>query len=593
MYSIIINSIFCFFKKEKFPFFYILIILLPLGLWGGTTYFHPDNLLKFSQAAILNNGNPGHFNYPAFVIYALATVYGILFTGLYTFGFVDSLADYKTLARESVISKQPFFIDFELFGHFLILSFSFLALFSVYKIVLRITHSRLASGLSSLLLSVSPLWVADSHMLTTDIPCAAMAVATVALIIRFEKSNITIPRLLIIGALVGVSAACKYNVGIVIFAAFALLYIKKVSLRLFITQSIIVGSFSLFIFFLINPYLILEYETVIKNFSSLMNSAANGTIGLHEQSPYQYHFFNSLRFGIGTVPLILILFGIIFFIFSKQYSSCTKIVLLCFPVLYFYKMGNVHMAANRYMLPILPFLCVFFGVFVQFIKQKVFSKLTPFYSTIVICLLTAIIIYSPLKESLYHNLLLSREDSRQHLASLLTTNEELFADKLSLRERYSHVLKRDLLLVRPDDIRFPSENSFSILTKDKNFEYDYLVLDSFSLSPLLDNRYEDHMVDLHNQYLESIQDFILKSKTLIIINPYKRKSPKINHISKARFSPYHPDLFSRNLPGPYIEVYTRENFRNANLSLNNVTSLTSPEEGIFYKKLEDKFRNFD
>jgi dolichyl-phosphate-mannose--protein O-mannosyl transferase len=253
--------------KSRISVTIIIVILLAffIGMHGGTPIEHGDNLAPKAKRTVRNYGNPKFFVYPALMIYMNASVYIVYEMVLHV--LPDKLS--KTL------DKWPYR---DIPGHLLTLLFSIIGALSVYGICFLLTESQLYSTIGSLLLITSPLWNANSHYITVDIPLSALCALAVFVLLHIleKKSEITVQHMVVMGILIGLAASAKYNGAVIAVAVIAAMAFRIRPLIKSIKMLAICGAISIVVFLMINPFILINFRDFLQDFLYASNLVAIG-----------------------------------------------------------------------------------------------------------------------------------------------------------------------------------------------------------------------------------------------------------------------------------------------------------------------------
>ena len=318
----------------------------------------PDEQTIAYQAMKFGRGdlNPHSFNYPSLYKYI---VFG-LFGGDYVVG--------KALGR---FAGQEDFLRafFAADGEFRLIMRAFSAVMGTVGVAL------LARGpgalFSAALLAVNFLHVRDSHFGVTDITMTTLVTASALLAERFARQGGT--RTLVAAALVGgLATSTKYNAGLLaIPLAIACFYapdtdgsLRPVASRLRSVAT--AGGIMLAGFVAGTPYAVLDFPTFIRDFTYEFSHLESGQY-VDVGRGWLAHATRTLPDAMGIVGLIVGVFGI--GVAFRQRGGRAW-VLYSFPILYFLVIGRGQLGFYRYMLPVVPFLCMAAGaVLARFAKR--------------------------------------------------------------------------------------------------------------------------------------------------------------------------------------------------------------------------------
>ena len=561
-------------KNINIEIIFLMIIAILFGLWGGLPYYHPDFIVERSQHILNNSGNPDFFNYPGLVLY------------LHSFFYV--ITDNLLKLLNFLLPQLNISINFYSVSHSVTVLFSIIGSVLVYFSSFIITKNRITAFLSSFILSTSLIWVANSHYLTVDLPLATFCVLVLFLSLYLIKKSKTLSmlELFILGSGVGLCAAAKYNGSLIITSILLpLVYSYKDEKKLLLKHLTLIISFSIIIFLLTNPFIILNFDKFYSDFMYEINHAQTGHFGFQNNNNFLYHIKNSLLNGFGVIPLLIAFIGLLYVILSGKYKRTQKLSLITFPFIFYLFMGSSRLSFQRYMLPLIPFLSIYTAIGVHFIYNKLQKTIKNKYITyMIVGLLILITLIPNFKYSIKHNLLLTKTDTRQQLINVLNnvnkpTYINVFAGmymKQTLKDsnfnenitKYHNSIPRD---------------SFRIYME---INREILFFDSFSHDRLLYDIEPHHLKKNYKDYEELY---------IIQITPFTKSKNKISFSPGSIYSPYLPDIKYRKKPGPFIEIYlpTKElaNSFVKNMKKHNIEFTFTTGKKSYYLNEIRKFKN--
>lgn len=543
--------------KSKISLTIILIAIFAFvfGMHGGTPIEHGDNLAPKAKRTVRNFGNPRFFTYPALMLYMNASVYIVYELALEVLP--------EKISR--TLDKWPYR---DIPGHLLTTLFSIIGAMSVFGICSILTKSSLFSTIGALLLITSPLWNANSHYITVDIPLAALCMLTVFVLLYFleKKYEIKVQYVIFLGFLIGLAASAKYNGALVASAVIAAILIRVKPLMHGLKFLVICGFFAIGTFLAVNPFILFNFHDFVQDFLYASKIVAIGHPGFMVTA-FHHHLSESLYLGWNFGPILLSVFGIIIVITSSKLKLHSKLAILVFPFIHLIVLLRTKMTFHRYVLPLMPFLAVFasYALFKigQYIKSRYHTNLQSiFYLIMSVATLCVLGVNS--YQSLRHNSILQKVDTRTILGDRFSANSTEISDlKIGAGSYCMNFLGDSAKLKTMNWVR----NSDVDITGD----YDIIVIDSFT---------HDRYITDENMRMQI--DFSMFSKGhLISVSPYKLKNKAAVPFSPmSMYSPYYPDLPFRTNPGPYIEIYI------ANPQLAQSLSQTLTRNGIFTSSCE-------
>jgi len=482
-----------------------IIIAIIFSSWGGAPYFHPDTVSHRGLKLFVNYGDPGFYNYPALTFY-LHGIFYILSAPFY-FIFMDDPA--RAFAIPSLINIP---------GHLVTVIFSIFGVYSLYKLGDELYEHKLSSLFSCLLLIFSPLWNSEAHYLTVDIPLASFCIFTVYVSYRTYINGILERRnILYLGLLIGLTAAVKYNGALIATSVALAIFFLASTFKQFIYGLFLSAATSIIVFLFLNPYILINFDSFYKDFFFEVNHSTVGHDGYDSISLIEIFSQSFSLFGI-----ILSAVGFLIFCSAKKAFS-DKLIILLFPLLFMLVVSFGGLRFYRYILPIMPFLALLSGFAID---KAICCNNKNMLVLVILALFTATLSVNTYRSSL-HNILLQRSDTRELIQNLNLNSEK--AHESIVVGPYIQKITKGLS-------RFKGE-----LIKS---DVDVIIFDSFS-----HDRYIIH--DSGSPY--KTEGLELYDK-IIAISPFTLPKEKIPYSQKSVYSPFAPDIFLREFPGPYIEI---------------------------------------
>ena len=344
----------------------ILLTALGVRLWGITfglplVMARPDELAVLFTAVRMHGGdaNPRFFDYPALYIYVLAGLFSVYYGIQLLRGRVSNPPEFVTSFRDHF---EPFFLIARTTTALLGTATVYLC----YRVALPL-FGRTAALASALFLALAFLHVRDSHYGTTDVPMTFFVMAAMLAVVRLHETRA--PRdAWLAGALAGCAAGTKYNAVLLVLPMLAVQVahawpLRREPRRVFRELHVVRWGLAFAAIFLAtNPYLLLDSETALRDLRLLQASTANGMTPRDVLGRgWWYHLPFSLRHGLGLPLLTASLAGLALMLYRAPVHA---LVLASFPVGYYLAVGAAYNVFVRYMMPVVPFLCIFAGYLV-------------------------------------------------------------------------------------------------------------------------------------------------------------------------------------------------------------------------------------
>ena len=391
-----------------------------LRVWGigfGIPHIdaRPDEIEVVGRAVRLLSGdlNPHFFHYPSFFFYLVGAVVAA-WTGItvLTGGTVE-----EVLTAAAVDPSQ------------LILMARWLsALAGVATVAVVYGIGRRFSGtgvglMAALFLAVSPLHARDSHFATTDVTLALfLSLAIWALLAAYEEGRVRDYALA--GLFAGLAASTKY-VGFIMPGALVVAHLMRYAPQipgqgLLVTARKALNTPGPWVFLgagvgafvLTSPYVLLDWGLFTSHFRFQLAHLSGGQ-GLDLGIGAVYHLRNTLPKGLGW-PVFLAASGGALLAFRKVPHR--TVVLLAFPVLFYASTATSRTLFLRYMIPLLPFVCVLSGYAVHEMRTMLFADRAR-----VTALLAVALAVLPSGRSVQMDRVFARTDSRILATQWLTS----------------------------------------------------------------------------------------------------------------------------------------------------------------------------
>ncbi len=328
----------------------ILGVGLGLRLWGldfglPNLYCRPDESTLVHKAAGMGKGdlNPHFFNYPSLHFYVLAVLYGLYFCAGYLSGTFAGLADFE---RQCLVDPSAVY----LLGRFLGAGLG-AASIAVLYLIGRSAGGRRVGLVAAALLSVAFLHTRDSHFLTVDIPASFHLLVAYLFFFRYLKGGRW--RELAWGAVfLGLATSTKYNLGIFVVAQVLAVGLGPAIVR----WKYLAGSLALtgLAFIAGTPFALLDWPTFWRDLSF---ERAHFAVGHGQDLGWGWvrHLSFTLPAGLGWPLLLAGLGGCAWLGWRRRPMD---LVLLGGILAYYAVAGSGKLVFPRYMLPLVPLLCL-------------------------------------------------------------------------------------------------------------------------------------------------------------------------------------------------------------------------------------------
>ena len=329
----------------------IVLVAAAVRLWGihfGLPHLNarPDEGAIVAIAGGMRGGdfNPHFFNYPALFMLAVAL-------GWFALDVMSTVFPPLNLWMDAAATTTPYRIARYISAAAGIASVLFL--FRVGERLFGVTTALASAAL----LALAFLHVRDSHFGVTDVPMTFLVlVAFYYIVRRFESGQRA--DLIAAGVASGLATSTKYNAVLIALPALAAIVLEPPGRRRSIGTrfwdaalyaSLLVGAF-----LLTSPYSVLEFRRFIADVVYESKHLAGGH-GIVLTRGWHHHATFTLRHGLGLPMLCAGVFGMLLLLVRDRRKG---ILVALFPVSYYALLGSGYTVFARYMLPVIPFVCL-------------------------------------------------------------------------------------------------------------------------------------------------------------------------------------------------------------------------------------------
>ena len=285
--------------------------------------------------------NPRFFDYPGFIFY----MHLLVAVARFMLG---------ALAGQWTSLDQVGQTDFFLWARGLSALFGTCTVFVLYQAGLRwgARHALLGAGL----LAVMPMHVRESHYALTDVPATFFVTLTFLLsLIAHEKA--TLRAFVWAGVAAGLAIGSKYNAGVVLLLPVitAVMTLEASPSRLRCLLGVLAGACGAFL--LVAPYTVADLPGFLNGFAHL--------VGYYQPRPASAEsgwiiYLKHLRLTMAWPASLLLVAGLVLGVVRavKGPGRLRWTLLVTMPVVYYAMIGGKSLIFGRYLLPLLPFVCL-------------------------------------------------------------------------------------------------------------------------------------------------------------------------------------------------------------------------------------------
>ncbi len=392
----------------------VMLLAVSLRVWGigfglPVATARPDETQIAGPAVGYLSGDfrPPFFHWPTLFQYVVALAY-VLYAvvGRPLTGFA-SLAAFAESRRQNL---APFLY----ISRSLSMLFGVATVWCVYAIGRRVFDATVGV-VAALFLALAFLHVRDSHFGVTDVPLTALIVGAVLLILRWREAG-GFGRAIVAGLVTGLAGSMKYN-GLVASVAFAVAWILRTveapsprsrSVRRLAVELV---SYSVAVavgFFGSSPYILIDWPRFLADTGAQWDTLTIGH-GMALSRGWWYYAQVVLPAAMGWPMFVAGVAGVVLLLATRWRSS---IVLLAFPLSYYVISGRAYSVFARYMLPMVPFLCLTAAWSVVYTAQGIARAWTPASRMRLVAALALVVVAPTAYKSVLLDRLLARTDNR-------------------------------------------------------------------------------------------------------------------------------------------------------------------------------------
>lgn len=305
-----------------------------------------------------------------------------------------------------------------------------------------------------------------------------------------------------------------------------------------------------------SPYWVLDFQNFAAEFLrvwSCYKGAGSGQLGYEGQWNWGYYLRHGLADGVGIPMLVAALSGAILLLVRPMPRN---LYFLSFPLTYFAIAGLSSIRTARYMLPILPFVCLAAAAFLVWFVTRIFGTESKWKAAVLV--VVGIAAVSPsLVSGLRFDYLSARPDTRVQADAWACENipasgKALVSSNVFLRGagRKSQITFLDKTLF---DTRVHNLSSLKDLETYRKEGFQYLFLDEWHVRVVLAGRPGEHpqFRETMKRYGRLLKELEESSQVVAVFSPYAEGgSLDLNNLDIPSRS-----LWSLKSFGPAIKVY--------------------------------------
>jgi 4-amino-4-deoxy-L-arabinose transferase-like glycosyltransferase len=411
-----------------------------LRVWGLAfglphPFTRPDEEVIVDVAlGVLSDRNPHFFDWPTLFMYLTAVGYAVLL------GIERAIGGAITNPAIAKSSFEPLLV---LIPRALSVSAG-IATIAVLFGAARELFSRRVALVAAAFLAVAFLHVRDSHFGVTDVPATFLAVCAFWAGLRCATRGLTMRRVAIAGALCGLAASTKYNTVLVLLPAVLAILSQTIwtqprSIGVAVRALALLLVCATVAFLVGTPFAALDHRTFLAAVTGVRHHLANGHVVMARG--WTYHAMFTLRYGLGIPLVVTAIVGACWLVARQPRAA---VFVLAFPIPYYLVLGSGLTVFVRYMIPIVPFLCLTAAVAVDRFADSIGRAFSARGRDVATAALVAIIAMPTAVPSVTFDRLMTKVDTRVIGSEWISARFPAGASMYQNGYGYGHVLPKPL-----------------------------------------------------------------------------------------------------------------------------------------------------
>jgi 4-amino-4-deoxy-L-arabinose transferase-like glycosyltransferase len=317
--------------------------------------------------------------------------------------------------------------------------------------------------------AVWPNHVRESHFALTDTPLTFFVAATFVLSLRAYESG-TVWWFIAAGAGSGLAAATKYNGAYALVLPLIAACVASVPGTVRVAAASIAVAASAVAFLIAAPYTVLDLPGFLNAFGTLS--------GYYRPRPFAEGatiYIGHLRAAVGLAGLIAIAAGVVWATFRavREHDLRRWAIVLVFPLLYFYGVSTKYLIFGRYLLPIVPFLCLIIGLIVGDAMKWVWHLNRPIaVRTLILACSLPVVLFSVVRAGIEwpaeYGKLTTQDVAYEKIRELIPRGSGVVVERSVLRLPDSLYRKTDVhrMIVRTPEDYISKGTTFAVTSSD-------------------------------------------------------------------------------------------------------------------------------
>jgi 4-amino-4-deoxy-L-arabinose transferase-like glycosyltransferase len=336
--------------------------------------------------------NPHWFGAPASTtMYLLALLYAAIFAGGRVLGIFNTAEDFRNLYYANPTM-------FYLTGRIVSVLFGVATIWLIYKLGRKL-FNPLTGLIASAILSLSPVHISLSQQVRMDVQMTFLLVLALWYCLNILERQ-DWKSYLLAGFVTGLATVTKYP-AVVFTLTVALTHFLSTPSRRLSDHRKLAGSAAACVFgaFIGAPYVFLDFRSVLRDVATEARPEHLGAVGEGLLRNLGWYLSGPIPASISFVGSLSAAAGLIMCLATKDKR---RWVLVSFPLLFLVFISSLNLRWERWVLPVIPFLCLLLTYAVSRVTGGLSSRLGPRWATATSVVLLLLIIGPLFKASVIH-----------------------------------------------------------------------------------------------------------------------------------------------------------------------------------------------
>ncbi len=461
----------------------ILLFALALRAYGtnyGLPYvYHPDEPAIVDRALQIERTgdlNPHWFNYPTLYTYAQTLLIVILRP------VARAWASWRGITLDPLVWQGIIYQA----GRLLTALIGTFTVAVVYGIGERLFNQRVGLW-AAFILATTALHIEHSHYITTDVPAAFFVALCLYFAARALEDH-TLRCLTLSALMAGFAAGAKYNAGLVLVTTgVAFLATRRDWDELIDPAVILIPLAALGGFLLSTPYALLDYDAFSKGLRAEIEHYRAGHQGAEGSDNWRWFALYLYNDGMGHALAVVTAVSVLFAAIVRR--TRRDLLLLLFPLLYYWLIAAQRVRFARNMMPLLPFLAVLAARLISELLQAADARipwarlrrpLPALIRGVAVLAVAVPLVAGPVRQQIAYDILLTQPDTRTiakaWIEENIPTGARIAFEEYTPPLQFSWMPGTTTKRYRADKYWRLSEHSLDYYRQKP---YDYVVVSSF------------------------------------------------------------------------------------------------------------------